>query len=118
MSSKTSLRLIVSTSLINGGRMEIVAHLSHPQDFIYLHANMALEDCLCGLAARTGEIVVSKNSHEDSRHTICYNGMTPLDHIIVPLVKSDRVLGVLYLYRAREHSRNPVGCAYAVLQGL
>ena len=84
--------------LINDDRMELVAHLGHPQAFMDLHANMTVQDCLCGLAARTGEIVLSKNSDEDCRHTIRHPGMPPHGHIIVPLISANKVLGVLYLY--------------------
>lgn len=88
--------------LINGNRMEIVAHLGHPQSFIDLHANMTVQDCLCGLAARTGEIVTSQNCHKDCRHTISYPGMAPHGHIIVPLISANKVLGVLYLYLSAD----------------
>jgi diguanylate cyclase (GGDEF)-like protein len=84
--------------VIDGERLELVAHLGHPREFIELHENMTVHDCLCGLAARTGEIIISKNSHEDSRHTFCYKGMTPHGHIIVPLTSANKVIGVLYLY--------------------
>jgi diguanylate cyclase (GGDEF)-like protein len=84
--------------LINGERLELVAHLGHPDAFLTKHENLTVNDCLCGLAARTGEVIYSANSHEDAHHTICYHGMEPHGHIIIPLLSGKKVLGVLYLY--------------------
>ena len=84
--------------LIKGERMELVAHLGHPESFLSLHENLTTNDCLCGLAARTGELVYSANSHEDAHHTVCYPGMEPHGHLIIPLHSGNKVVGVLYLY--------------------
>lgn len=84
--------------LIHGDRMELVSHLGHTQEFIDLHANMTVKDCLCGLVARTGKVIVSHNSNEDCRHTISYPGMAPHGHIIVPLISANKVIGVFYSY--------------------
>ncbi len=84
--------------LLNGERLELASHLGHPEAFLAMHENLTINDCLCGLAARTGEVVYSTDSHEDERHTICYHGMEPHGHIIVPLLSGKKVLGVLYLY--------------------
>lgn len=84
--------------VVNGERLELVAHLDHPESFFTLHEHLTINDCLCGLAARTGEIVYSANSHGDERHTFCYQGMEPHGHIILPLLSGKRVVGVLYLY--------------------
>ncbi|NTV12789.1 MAG: GGDEF domain-containing protein [Desulfobulbaceae bacterium] len=84
--------------LLNGERLELVAHLGHPEAFLVLHENLTINDCLCGLAARTGEIIYSVNSHADAQHTICYPGMEPHGHIIIPLLSGSKAVGVLYLY--------------------
>jgi diguanylate cyclase (GGDEF)-like protein len=84
--------------LVEGERMELVAHLGQDKSFMKQHENITIHDCLCGLAARSGEIVISRNSHTDSRHTICYDNMQPHGHIIVPLKSGNKVVGVLYLY--------------------
>ncbi len=84
--------------LVEGEKMKLVAHLDHDDIFMKLHEDITIHDCLCGLAARSGEIIVSMNSHEDSRHTICYAEMQPHGHIIVPLKSASKVVGVLYLY--------------------
>ncbi|MBI5057699.1 MAG: diguanylate cyclase [Nitrospirae bacterium] len=84
--------------IVEGDKMKLVSHLGHPEGFLDLHKNIKVGDCLCGLAVRTGEIIISKNSEHDSRHTVKYRGMAPHGHIIVPLKAKDKVVGVLYLY--------------------
>ncbi len=84
--------------IVEGDRMKLVSHLGHPEVFLNLHKDMKVGDCLCGFAAKTGEIVISNNSDKDCRHTICYPEMTPHGHIIIPLKARDKVVGVLYLY--------------------
>lgn len=54
--------------------------------------------CLCGLAARTGEVVYSEDCFSDPRHTTHYPGMHEHGHIILPLKSKDHVLGVMALY--------------------
>lgn len=54
--------------------------------------------CLCGLTMKTEEILVSKNSNEDPRHSICHPGGIPHGHIVVPLKTLNKFIGVLSLY--------------------
>jgi len=84
--------------LIDGERMRLVRHLGHSEEFIDLHKNMKMGECLCGISAETGEIIISRNSHDDKRHTIRYPDMKPHGHIIVPIKSKAGVIGVLYLY--------------------
>lgn len=84
--------------IIRDGALQLAAHLGHNEDFLEKHKAVRFGECLCGLAAETGEVITSLDSHEDPRHTISYKGMRPHAHIIVPLKAKDRVVGVLYLY--------------------
>lgn len=84
--------------LIDDEKMKLVAHLGHDESFLKDHEDLTVRDCLCGLAARTGEIIISTDSQKDERHTICYGHMTPHGHIIIPLKAANRVIGILYLY--------------------
>ena len=84
--------------IVEGDRLNLIAHLGHQKSFLDMHKNMTVNDCLCGLAVRKGEIIISKNCHNDCDHSIQYPDMEPHGHIIVPLKTADRVLGVLYLY--------------------
>ena len=88
--------------IIEGDRMKLASHLGHTDEFLALHKNIKVGDCLCGLAAKTGEIIVSKNSAEDSRHSIAYPDMTPHGHVILPLKAAGKTVGVLYLYLPRD----------------
>lgn len=84
--------------IIEGDRMKLVSHLGHSEEFLNLHKDMRIGDCLCGLAAETGEIIISKNSLEDGRHSIRYPDMSSHGHICVPLKAANKTVGVLYLY--------------------
>lgn len=55
-------------------------------------------ECLCGLAAATGEPVESRSSVEDRRHTVRYSFAEDHGHLVLPLVAGGRTLGVLCLY--------------------
>ncbi len=83
---------------VDEDRMTLVSHHGHPDSFIEIHKGLRVGDCLCGHAASTGEIIISKHSHKDGRHTISYPGMNPHGHIVIPLKARDMVVGVLYLY--------------------
>ena len=84
--------------LVEGNRMRLISHLGHAQAFIDAHQDLSTDDCLCGLAARTGQIVTCTGSIDDERHTISYPGMHDHGHVIVPLKAADRVVGIMYLY--------------------
>lgn len=84
--------------LIDNEKLRLASHLGHTDDFINMHKDVKVGDCLCGTAAKTGEIIISKNSSTDARHTIRYRDIGTHGHIIVPLKANDVTLGVLYLY--------------------
>jgi diguanylate cyclase (GGDEF)-like protein len=84
--------------LVVDDRMHLIAHLGHSEEFLRLHKGMRVGDCLCGLAAQSGELIISQDCNHDIRHTVRYPGMEPHGHIIIPLHARGRVIGVLYLY--------------------
>jgi len=84
--------------LIKDDRMELVSHIGQDASFLNVHKSIRVGDCLCGLAAKTGKVIVSNNCLLDSRHTIKYPGMKPHGHIIIPLIARGSVIGILYLY--------------------
>lgn len=84
--------------LVEGEQLILASHLGHDEKFLKQHEKISIHDCLCGLAARTGEIIISKNSQTDSRHSVCWENMDPHGHIIIPLKSAEKVVGVLYLY--------------------
>jgi hypothetical protein len=62
----------------------MVAHLGHSDAFLELHNDMRIGDCLCGIVARTGQILISANSAKDDRHTIVESDAPPHGNLIVP----------------------------------
>jgi len=84
--------------LLDGERMKVAYQVGCSQDFVDAHADMRIGDCLCGIAAKTGELLISRDSHRDSRHTIAYPGMESHGHVIIPLKTMGSVIGVLFLY--------------------
>lgn len=83
--------------IVEGDRMHLKSYLGHTDYFVGLHRDMKVGECLCGLAAKTGEIITSRDSEEDPRHTI-KSDIDAHGHIILPLTANGEVLGVLYLY--------------------
>lgn len=84
--------------VVEEGRMTLVSQVGFSDEFISLHKGMKVGACLCGLAAMTGEIVVSQKADDDPRHSIQYADMTNHGHVIVPLKAAEKVVGVLCLY--------------------
>ncbi|MBI5971531.1 MAG: diguanylate cyclase [Deltaproteobacteria bacterium] len=84
--------------IIEGDRLVLAAHLGHNEGFLKMHGDVRVGQCLCGLAARSGEAVWSANSDKDARHTIRHEGMSPHGHLILPLKHEGVVLGVMYLF--------------------
>jgi PAS domain S-box-containing protein len=67
---------------------------------------IALGRCLCGRAAKTGELVFS--DHVDERHENVYTNMPSHGHYCVPLaLTGGNVLGVLNLYIKSGYRRDP-----------
>ena len=90
--------------VVEGDTMRMIASVGHSDHFVELHADMHVGDCLCGIVAQTGEVIISPNSSQDRRHTIVDSDAAIHGHIIVPLRTRDRVEGVLDLYTAADGS--------------
>jgi diguanylate cyclase (GGDEF)-like protein len=84
--------------LLEGDRLRLICHLGHSEEFLKLHKDLKIGDCLCGLALQRQEVIISKNSEKDPRHTITYPDIRPHGHIIIPLRSPNKIIGVLYLY--------------------
>jgi diguanylate cyclase (GGDEF)-like protein len=75
--------------------------LGCPDDFERAHKGIKVGDCLCGIAAKTGEIIISRDSQEDERHTINYSDDS-YGNIIIPVKIKEDVIGVLVLFRPAD----------------
>ena len=88
--------------LVQDEKLVLVHELGHNLSIVPLfladHRSCRLDTCLCALAARTGEIVLSKNSETDDRHTLQYPEIPTHGHIILPLKAKKCLVGVLCLY--------------------
>ncbi|MBU0664754.1 MAG: diguanylate cyclase [Proteobacteria bacterium] len=89
--------------LIQDEELVMVHQVGHDQEmllphFLADHRRCHVDTCLCGLAARTGEVIVSLNSETDARHTLQYPEIPAHGHIIIPLKAKDLLVGILCLY--------------------
>jgi len=84
--------------LVEEDRVVLAAHAGFSGADAETCGNIRKGDCLCGLAASTGEIIICGNSSTDMRHTRRHLSDPPHGHIIVPLKSANQVEGVLCLY--------------------
>jgi signal transduction histidine kinase len=85
--------------LLDAGEQKLHLRVHHglSPEFVRREAEIAVGECLCGMVAESGRVLLSNSSFEDVRHTRCRE-LDPHSHIIVPLKSRDRVLGVMFLY--------------------
>ncbi|TAN41002.1 MAG: PAS domain S-box protein [Nitrospirae bacterium] len=55
-------------------------------------------ECLCGIAAEQGKVLLSDSNVLDARHTKVYPGAKEHGHIILPLRSRGKMIGILCLY--------------------
>ena len=88
--------------LVKDERLVMAHHIGHdlavlPQ-FVEDHTSIDFNTCLCGLAAKTGEMFLSKNSGTVPRHTLQYRQIPAHGHVVVPLLANRKLVGVLCLF--------------------
>jgi signal transduction histidine kinase len=85
--------------LLNAGEQKLHLEVHHglSPEFVRREAKIAVGECLCGLVAESGEVLLTDESCEDAQHTRCRE-LGPHSHIVVPLKSRDKVLGVMFLY--------------------
>ncbi|MBF0316991.1 MAG: response regulator [Nitrospirae bacterium] len=76
------------------------------EDLLSLCRHVPFGRCLCGMSAATGEIVFADSV--DDRHDIRFDGMMPHGHFCVPIIFTNKLLGVLNLYLKDGHVRSPM----------
>lgn len=81
-----------------GKKLRMICHKGFTEDFKNSESVIPSGNCLCGLSAETGEIIISESAIEDKRHTRRYPGMLDHGHIVLPIKVSDGIIGVLCLY--------------------
>ncbi len=61
-------------------------------------ARIKMGECLCGKAAESGEIILSDDCFEDTRHTTSYQDMHKHGHVVLPIKGKSGILGVMTYY--------------------
>jgi diguanylate cyclase (GGDEF)-like protein len=83
--------------LVEGDKLHLVSQIGLSATQLEFCKDLRIGECLCGLAAATGEIIISGNSREDARFTMQIPGMSPHGHVILPLKSFNRIIGVISL---------------------
>jgi len=77
-------------------RLDLRVHRNLAPDLQVKCSQIALGQCLCGLAALTREIQFADCL--DDRHEIRYEGIQEHGHYNIPILQGERVLGAIVLY--------------------
>ena len=81
--------------VVDDGFLRLVPHPRQSPEFIELHRNLKVGECLCGLAAQTGELVICQDCADDERAIMrCHDGVC-YGHVFLPLKNMEEVKGVL-----------------------
>ena len=88
------------------GELRLAVHRGLSPEFVQMESKVAVGECLCGLAAQTGELIISESCLDDPRHTRSSLG-TAHSHVIVPLQARNKVVGVLFLYPLPGYRHSP-----------
>jgi signal transduction histidine kinase len=71
-------------------------------EFVEKAQGVPLAECLCGLTAESGEVLVVRDALNHPRHTRCME-REPHTHVCVPLKSKDRLLGIMDFYLPANH---------------
>ena len=71
------------------GELRLIAHRGLPARFVQAEERVLIDECVCGLAARTGQVMLSN----DGSHP----------QLLVPLSTGVRVRGVMFVYPCPEY---------------
>jgi len=95
-----------SMHLVEGESNVLVmkAQYNLPEQLKKMCAHVVFGRCLCGRAAQTKKIEFA--DHIDERHDICYEGMEPHGHYVVPILFGGKTLGVIAVYLKEGHIRD------------
>jgi PAS domain S-box-containing protein len=90
----------------DGESLRLVAHLGLTPQFAAQEERILMGECLCGMVAKTGEMLYTEEGCADARHTRSgsHEGHA---HIVVPIKSRGIILGVVFLYPAKNFSLKP-----------
>ena len=84
--------------IVEDEKMRLVSHIGMSKELPIEPEWIKRNTCLCGIAAKEGKVILSKNSEKDRRHNMTCCETAPHGHIIIPLKAADVIVGVLCLY--------------------
>lgn len=73
----------------------LAAHRGAAEDHPCLQKPPRIGECLCGLAVKMGEPIISEDCYTDERHARCWEKMPPHKDVCIPLKVRGNVLGVM-----------------------
>jgi diguanylate cyclase (GGDEF)-like protein/PAS domain S-box-containing protein len=79
-------------------KLKLVSFVGEPETATAFHDVLKIGDCLCGLAAKRGEIIYTKDIRKESRYCGNTTGAVPHGHMAIPLHSKNRLVGVMSLY--------------------
>ncbi|HOH31041.1 MAG TPA: GAF domain-containing protein [Candidatus Hydrogenedentes bacterium] len=88
------------------------------REFLEEEAFIPFGQCLCGLAAVSGEVLICRNCYEDPRHETRWYGLDVHGHYVIPLLYGDTVLGVLTFYTQAGVDINNMQKAFLARVGM
>jgi len=89
----------------NGSEVLVLkVHHELPSPLLNMCARVTMGRCLCGRAARSGEIQFA--DHVDERHENLYDGISPHGHYCIPVLSDGKAVGVINLYVREGHRRD------------
>jgi PAS domain S-box-containing protein len=90
----------------DGEGLRLTAHLGLSPEFAAQESRIKMGECLCGMVAQTGEMIYSEQGCKDPHHIRKAAGEGHA-HIVVPIKSRGIVLGVVFLYPAKNFSLKP-----------
>jgi PAS domain S-box-containing protein len=79
------------------GNLNLIAHRGAPEDHPCLDKAPQIGECLCGLAAQSGQVTLTEDCRADIRHSRQWPEMPNHKDICLPLIVRGDVLGVMNL---------------------
>jgi len=85
-----------------GQTLHVRAYRGEYAEFVDSTDEVPLAECLCGLTAESGEVLVVQDALNHPRHVRCVEP-EPHTHVCVPLKSKDRPLGIMEFYLPSDH---------------
>lgn len=90
----------------DGETLRLTAHKGLSPGFVEREGTIRAGECLCGIVARTGDLLFTRHGCDDPRHTRAA-GEGGHAHIIIPIKSRGIVLGVIFLYPQKDFELKP-----------